>query len=193
MEEALASPVNGLKYSRPYTEEQIKNAGQGTDWLGLVTRNGQIREHNINLQGGSKETQYMLSFNYFDHKGIIRNSGLTRYTMKTNIDQRFLDIFKTGLNLTLTRIANDNTQLGKEQYENSGIIRSAIQMGPHIKAYDPETGKYPVNPLLGTQPNPYSLLNNIDRGNIDRLLGNIFIEAVPLNGLTLRVLSLIHI
>lgn len=187
MEEALASPVNGLKYSRPYTEEQIKNAGQGTDWLGLVTRNGQIREHNINLQGGSKETQYMLSFNYFDHKGIIRNSGLTRYTMKTNIDQRFLDIFKTGLNLTLTRIANDNTQLGKEQYENSGIIRSAIQMGPHIKAYDPETGKYPVNPLLGTQPNPYSLLNNIDRGNIDRLLGNIFIEAVPLNGLTLRV------
>ena len=114
MEEALASPVNGLKYSRPYTEEQIKNAGQGTDWLGLVTRNGQIREHNINLQGGSKETQYMLSFNYFDHKGIIRNSGLTRYTMKTNIDQRFLDIFKTGLNFTLTCIANDNTQLGKE-------------------------------------------------------------------------------
>lgn len=87
----------------------------------------------------------------------------------------------------MTRIINDNTQLGSDQYENSGIIRSAIQMGPHIHAYDPETGKYPVNPLLGTQPNPYSLLNNIDRGTTDRLLGNVFIEARPLDGLTLRV------
>ena len=100
--------------------------------------------------------------------------------MKTNIDQRFLDIFKTGLNLTLTRIANDNTQLGKEQYENSGIIRSAIQMGPHIKAYDPETGKYPVNPLLGTQPNLV-----VDRATLDnqgRLLGQVRELLVLANG-----------
>lgn len=187
LEEALASPVNGLKYIRPYTAGQIAEAGEGTDWLGLVTRNGQIQEHNINLQGGNGETQYMMSFNYFNHDGIVRNSGLTRYTMKANLDQKFLHIFKAGLNLTMTRIINDNTQLGSDQYENSGIIRSAIQMGPHIQAYDPETGKYPVNPLLGTQPNPYSLLNNIDRGTTDRLLGNVFIEARPLDGLTLRV------
>ncbi|MCC8170184.1 MAG: TonB-dependent receptor [Parabacteroides sp.] len=187
LEQALASPVNGLKYVRPYTEEQIAEAAEGTDWLGLVTRNGRIQEHNVNLQGGNRETQYMVSFNYFNHDGIVRNSGLTRYTLKANIDQQFLSIFKAGLNLTMTRIVNDNTQLGSDQYENSGIIRSAIQMGPHIAAYDEETGRYPVNPLLGTQPNPYSLLNNIDRGNTDRLLGNVFIEARPLDGLILRV------
>lgn len=70
---------------------------------------------------------------------------------------------------------------------NSGLIRSAVEMGPQIQAYDPATGKYPTNPLVGTRPNPYSLLNNVDRGNTDRLLGNIFIEARPLDGLTLRV------
>lgn len=187
LEEALASPVNGLKYNRPYSNEDIANAGEGTDWLGLVTRNGQIQEHNVNLQGGNEATKYMVSFNYFDHEGIVRNSGLSRYTLKANLDQKFLSIFKTGLNLTMTRILNDNTQLGAAQYENSGIIRSAIQMGPHIQAYDPETGKYPVNPLLGTQPNPYSLLNNVDKGSTDRLLGNVFVEATPLDGLTLRV------
>ena len=52
---------------------------------------------------------------------------MKRYTMKTNIDQKFLDIFKAGMNLTLTRIDNDNTQLGDGNFENSGIIRSAIQ------------------------------------------------------------------
>ena len=187
LEEALASPVNGIKYSRPYTEQEIANAGAGTDWLGLVTRNGHIQEHNINLQGGSQGTLYMLSFNYFNHEGIIRNSGMTRYTMKANIDQEFLNIFKAGLNLTMTRIINDNTQLGSDKWENSGLIRSAVEMGPQIQAYDPATGKYPTNPLVGTRPNPYSLLNNVDRGNTDRLLGNIFIEARPLDGLTLRV------
>lgn len=59
------SPVNGIRYNRPYTEQEIANAGAGTDWLDLVTRNGLIQEHNINLQGGNKRTQYMLSFNLF--------------------------------------------------------------------------------------------------------------------------------
>ena len=92
----------------------------------------------------------MISLNYYDNEGIIKNSGMTRYTVKSNIDQRFFNIFKTGVNLTLTRIDNDNTQLGSKQYEKSGIIRSAVQMGPNILAYDPVRKIYPVNPLLGT-------------------------------------------
>ena len=187
LEEAKADPVNGIAYSRPYQDNDIKNAGFGTDWLGLITRNGQIHEHNINLQGGSENTQYMLSFNYYDHQGIVKNSGMTRYTMKANIDQKFLNVFKAGLNLTMTRIDNDNTQLGSGKFENSGIIRSAIQMGPNILAYDEKTDTYPINPLLGQQPNPYSLLNNTDKGRTDRILGNVFIEAKPIFGLTLRV------
>ena len=133
LEEAQANPVNGIDYSRPYQDSDIKNAGPGTDWLGLITRDGQIHEHNINLQGGSESTQYMVSFNYYNHQGIVKNSGMTRYTAKANIDQKFLNIFKAGLNLTLTRIDNDNTQLGSGKFENSGIIRSAIQMGPNIQ------------------------------------------------------------
>ena len=140
---------NGVAYSRPYSDNDIAGAGPGTDWLGLITRDGQIQEHNVNLQGGSESTQYMVSFNYYDHQGIVKNSGMTRYTAKANIDQKFLNIFKAGLNLTLTRIDNDNTQLGSGQFENSGIIRSAIQMGPNIQAYDEATGTYPINPLLG--------------------------------------------
>ncbi len=186
MEEVAANPYNGVKLSYPYTDAQIAAAREGTDWLGLITRNGRINEHNVNLQGGSDKTQYMLSFNYFDQKGIVKNSGLTRYTLKTNIDQSFLKIFKAGLNLTMTRINNDNTQLGAARYENSGIIRSAIQMSPEVKAYDAETGTYPVNPLLAKQPNPYSLLTNTDQGRTNRLIGNVYIEARPLEELLLR-------
>ena len=187
LEAALAAPKSGLAYTRPYTDAQIAAAGAGTDWVGLITRNGHIQEHNLSIQGGSKDTQYMISLNYYDNEGIVRNSGMSRYTVKSNIDQRFLNVFKAGVNLTLTRIDNNNTQLGSAQFEKSGIIRSAVQMGPNILAYDHVTGTYPVNPLLGTQPNPYSLLNNIDKGRTDRFLGNMYVEARPIEGLTLRV------
>lgn len=187
LEEAIKSPVNGLDYTLPYSESDIANAGPGTDWLGLITRDGHMQEHNVTVEGGSKETSYRVSFNYFDQKGIVKNSGFKRYTVRSNFDQKIWKIFKLGVNMTLSRLVNDNTQLGSAQFENSGIIRAAVQMGPHIKAYDPETNTYPINPLLGTQPNPYSLLNNTDKGFTDRLLANAFIEADVIDGLKLRL------
>ena len=187
MAQAQAQPQNGVGHVYPYTEAQISAAGVGTDWLGLITRNGSVDEHNVSLQGGSDKTQYMLSFNYYKNNGIIRNSGMTRYTLKANIDQAFLNIFKAGLNLTMTRINNQNTQLGSGQYENSGIIRSAVAMSPEVKAYDEELKTYPVNPLQAKVPNPYSLLTNTDNGRTNRLLANLFVEARPLKELLLRV------
>lgn len=186
LEEVMKTPTNG-DYVKPYSDTDIANAGAGTDWLGLITRNGQINEHNLNVRGGSENTLYNVSFNYFDHKGIIKNTGLKRYSLKSNIDQRINSAIKIGVNLTLSRLDNDNSQLGDARSENSGIIRSAIQTGPHIAAYDETTGTYPINPLLGMLPNPYSLLNNIDKTNTDRLLANTFVEVMPVEGLQLRL------
>ena len=55
-----------------------------------------------------------------------------------------------------------------------------------MDAYDTETGTYPVNPLLPKLPNPYSLLTNTDRGRTNRLIGNVYLEVRPLDGLLLR-------
>ena len=54
--------------------------------------------------------------------------------MKANIDQEFLNIFKAGLNPTMPRLINDNTQLGSDKWENSGLMRSEGAMSPQIQA-----------------------------------------------------------
>lgn len=54
LEEARQNPYNGIQYQQPYTDEEIAQAGLGTDWLGLITRNGQIQEHNVSIQGEVK-------------------------------------------------------------------------------------------------------------------------------------------
>jgi len=186
LEQAMEAPRNGVQYRLPYTDKQINEAGEGTDWVKLVTRDGTIQQHNLGIQGGTELTKYMVSLNYFDHKGIIKNSEVKRYSARVNLDQTINDIFKTGVNLTLTRMDNDNTPLGAEQWEKSGLIRAAVQMGPHIKAID-ENGNYPINPLLPTQPNPYSLLTVTDNSKMDRVLGNVFITAEPMENLVFRM------
>ncbi len=186
MEEAMAEPVGGQQLQRPYTQKAINNVGRGTDWLGLVTRNGAVNQHNLSVSGGNEATKYLISGNYYKHDGVIKNSAMERFSFRTNIDQKISDYVNMGLNLTASRINNDNSQLGNGQFENAGIIRSAMKFGPHIRAID-EDGNYPINPLTALQPNPYSLLNISDEGKIERLLANTFVEIHPIKDLTIKL------
>lgn len=183
--EAEANPVNGL-YRKLYTQNAINNVGRGTDWLSLVTRDGSTVQHNLSVTGGTKFTKYLLSGNYYDQKGIAKNSEFKRYSFRANIDQDINKYVKLGVNFTASRIDNNNTQLGGDQYENSGIIRAAIQQGPHIKAID-ENGNYPLNPQLALQPNPYSLLTITDESRIDRFLGNVYVDIMPIKDLVIKL------
>jgi TonB-linked SusC/RagA family outer membrane protein len=185
LEEAKANPVGGDFY-KLYTQNAINNVGRGTDWLGLVTRDGTIQQHNISVAGGTKSTRFLLSGNYYDHKGVIKNSGFERYTVRGNIDQEINKFIKLGFNFSFSRINNNNSSLGSDQWENSGIIRAAIQQGPHIRAID-EDGNYPLNPQLSLQPNPYSLLTITDKGRVERTMVNSFIDITPVKDLVIKL------
>lgn len=184
--EAIAHPVNGIPFSRYYSDQQIRDAGNGTDWLSLVTRDGMIKQNNISVRGGTKSTKYFLSGNLFDQEGVVKNSDFKRTSFRFNIDQKLNDYVNFGMNMTTSNIKNQNSQLGGDQYENSGIIRGAIQQGPHILAID-EFGNYPINPDSAQEPNPYSLLTISDEGTINRMLTNFYLEIKPFAGLTARV------
>ncbi|MGM5468968.1 SusC/RagA family TonB-linked outer membrane protein [Flavobacteriaceae bacterium LMO-SS05] len=186
LEEAMANPVNGIPFSRFYSDDQINNAGSGTDWLSLITRDGSTQQHNLSLRGGTESTKYYLSGNLYEQKGVLKNSAFDRASLRFNLDQKINDYVSLGMNLTMSRINNENSQLGGDQFENSGLIRSALQYGPHIKAID-EFGGYPINPDNALEPNPFSLLTITDQGTIDRTLTNFFVEVKPLAGLVARV------
>ncbi|HIZ25620.1 MAG TPA: TonB-dependent receptor [Candidatus Barnesiella merdipullorum] len=185
LQEAIDSPKNGVAYKLSFTDKEIAAAGEGTNWLDLITRNGSVQQHNVSVQGGSQNTKFMMSLNYYDNKGIIRNSGMKRYSAKVNVDQTINKYFKTGVNITASRVDNDNTQLGAAEYEKSGMIRAAVQMSPNIPAQD-ENGNYPVNPQLPTQPNPASLLLNTDKGLMDRILANAYVTYEPIKDLMFK-------
>ena len=187
LEDAIADPSGGVAFTRYYSDEEINNAkaSNGTDWVDLVTQNGIIQQHNLSLRGGTETTKYFLSGNLFEQKGVLKNSDFNRASMRFNLDQTLNKYLKVGMNFTTSRIKNDNSQLGGDQFENSGLLRSALQYGPHIAAIDNE-GNYPINTSSPDQPNPYSLLTITDESETNRTLANFFLEVRPFKGLVAR-------
>lgn len=185
LQEAIADPLTG-EYRQPYTQNAINHVGRGTDWISLVTRDGHTIQHNLSLSGGNKFTKYFLSGNYYNQDGIIKNSQFKRYSIVANLDQKINQYLSLGLNIVASRINHTNSQLGDDEYENSGIIRAAIQQGPHIPAID-EFGNYPLNPQLSLQPNPYSLLTITDRGLVERFLLNTYLNITPAKDWLIRL------
>ncbi|MES3019276.1 MAG: TonB-dependent receptor [Bacteroidota bacterium] len=184
--QAVANPVNGLQPNFRYTQAQIDAAGEGTNWVDLITDDGNVQQHNLAVSGGSKASNYYLSGNFYDNQGVVKNAALKRYTFRMNYSQELSPFVKLGIQMTGSRQHTKNTQLGDTQFEASSLIKSAVDFSPAVQAID-ANGKYPLNPEQGLRPNPYSILQISDNSAIERALINANLDIKPHKDLTVQV------
>lgn len=167
-----------------YSDSDIANA-QDTDWLSEVTRTGIQHTHNLSLTGGSDKLQFLTSLNYFNQEGIVKNNGMERFTAKMNLDYIISNIFRAGVSFNLSRNSYNNVPLGQYNYENAGIITSAVLFDPSIPVRD-KNGKFSVFADQTQFPNPVSLLGIEDKTTKDRVLASGYVQAEPIKGLLLK-------
>ncbi len=173
--------VNIFPYDPIFTQEEIDNADEGTNWFEEVTRPGKIQDHNITVKSGNEKTKYFASFNYFDQQGILKNIDLTRYTGRLNIDQKLANWIDLGINLSASHITNNNSQMGGVD-DNSGLLSTAYQYPATLTVKD-SLGNYPVNPDRPNLANPVSLLEIEDITTTQRYLARVFLKVRILEGL----------
>jgi TonB-linked SusC/RagA family outer membrane protein len=171
-------------YKQRYSDESIA-AAETTDYFKEVTRKGVQQSHNFSMTGGSEKTQYMASINYFDQQGVIKNNNMNRLTANVNLDQQVSKYVKTGVSFNLSRNRYDNVPLGDAEWENSGVIVSAVRFAPFVPVRD-KNGKYSLNPDMTQVPNPVSLLDIVDNTTKDRLLGSAYLQIEPIKDLLLK-------
>lgn len=116
--------------SNPYSPEEIAAAGEGTDWFGLLTRDGSINQHNVSVSAGTESTRFLASLNYYKQKGVIKNSDFQRISGRINLDQDLGKYVKAGINATYSTIFNNNVPLGEGNAENSSLLNSALHYAP---------------------------------------------------------------
>ena len=172
-------------FTPKYSDEEIANPARNTDWLGAVLRTGFQTTHNVSINGGTDNTQYMVSGNFTMQDGVVKNNGIERYTLRTNLDQRLSKYVKVGLNLTATRSQYDNVPLGDGDSEYASILVAAARFNPLIPIKD-ENGEWSNNPEATFLPNPVSLLDVTDKTVKDRLLGTFYIDIEPVKDLHIK-------
>lgn len=168
-----------------YTQSQIDNPANNTDWYKEITRTGFQTQHNLSMNGGNDHTKYLVSLNYFKQNGVINNNGLNRYTGRVNFDQKISKTIRAGVNLTFSRTNNDDVPLGAGQNENASILVAAAQFNPLLPIKD-ENGDYVLNQQAAFLPNPVSLLEVTNKTTKERFLGTAFVEYNPIQELTLK-------
>jgi len=178
------TPSSTAAYTPKYTDQEIADA-KTTDWMDEITRTGIQTSHNISISGGTEKSKYLASLNYFDQKGVLKNSDMQRITANLNSDYDLSKYVKAGLSFNISRNKYGNVPLGTGGNEYSGIIAAATFFEPNIPVYD-ENGDFSESNVYKQRPNPVSMLDIEDKTTKDRVLGTGFISVEPIKGLIIK-------
>ena len=161
--------------SAVFNEEDISRIGGGTDWQDEVFRSAPLMNHNLAVSGGSENTNYYASFNYFDQEGVVRNSGIKRYTGRINLETNIGNRAKIGLNFNTSLIKNNNNVDGVNTNEEAGPIYSSLLYDPTEPIFN-QDGTFSQSANL-TVNNPVTLINAIlSESETNRTFGNAFLN-----------------
>ncbi|UCS92847.1 TonB-dependent receptor [Echinicola marina] len=156
--------------------------GRTTDYIGALLRTGSIQSHQVGVSGGSEKTQFFVSGNYFQDKGVVKNQDFTRYNFRANIDHKINDKIKIGTS-TLVSYSERNG-------ENFNPIGGAMQENPLGKPYDDEGNLIFLPTSDGLRTNPLAEIvpgANMDLTKRYRIFNSIFGEWQISKGLSYRV------
>jgi TonB-linked SusC/RagA family outer membrane protein len=171
-----------------FSQAQIDAAGEGTDWLGLLMRNGTIQEHNLSITSGTDRTKLFTSFNYYNNKAIVDNSDFVRYSGRVNLEQKLHERVKLSVQMTMSQISSSNQSTGNGgNSEKFNSLQSAYAFAPYLSVYD-NAGKF--TRTLNTQiTNPAAYLIIQDRIRTKRFFIAPNLEIKILNNLKLNLVG----
>ncbi len=72
-------------------------------WMDNLLRTGFRQEHQLNVNGGTEKTKYMISLGYLNEDGILKTTGFERYNGRANVNTQVNDWFQANLNIGLSQ------------------------------------------------------------------------------------------
>ncbi|UII24602.1 TonB-dependent receptor [Fulvivirga maritima] len=177
-----------------FTNQEIAQLGEGTDWLDqVIVDNAKMQNYNLGLTGGNENSVYSSSLSYTQQEGVLGGKDLSnyeRYVFRMNSEHHLYDdIITLGENITYSYV-NQNGIQDDGLYNNS--FRSAFNTHPLMPVFNPDGTLYSNAQGefidAGGLSNPYAemIYFNQNESNNQRMVGNIYLEAEPIEGLTFK-------
>ena len=158
------------------------------NWLDAVYNNAALlQNYELSVSGASDRTNYYISGGYYNQDGIAVGSYFDRYSLRANVEQRAADWLKIGTNTMLNYQGIEQADEGS--YTLVTPISAARFMLPYWNPYRPDGSIASIDDgtWKGDGQNPLEWLEKNRREYKKyKLVSNIFAEATPVEGLTIR-------
>jgi len=162
--------------------------GVGTNWQDVIYRTGQLQNYQLSVSGGSDKITYYLSGNYYDQKGIIINSGYSKFSFTSNIKAQVFDWVHVGANVFSQHADLDGVNSQTGGYYQPSVPDLAYKFMPTVGIYK-EDGTYTITDRGIRADNPYANAVEYTQENIsDITQGNFFAELDLLKGLKFKTM-----
>ncbi len=92
---------NGVPY-RFQTMEDYLTTDSGIDWQDEAFKPTWSQNHEVSLRGGTKDSQYIVSYTYFDENGIFQGTGNAKHAARAKFNQRITKWLKMDMTVSYT-------------------------------------------------------------------------------------------
>ncbi|QNE42328.1 TonB-dependent receptor (plasmid) [Hymenobacter sp. NBH84] len=175
----------------PADYRAILNSGlQGNssfDYQDFVTQKGLIANYSLSASGGTEQNRYLISGNYFQQDGIVKQSGLKKYVVRFNDDATLTKFLKAGVSATFTHANQTGAGDGTGNPFYSTVLQNAIQANPITSPYNAD-GSYSYNTITSFTPNLGRYLDEqkFNKTRNNTLFSSAYLDVSLLKGLNFR-------
>lgn len=164
-------------------QSYLDGSDKGIDWMDEILRTGITQNYKVVLTKGNADTQYYISGNYLNNKGVVNHTAYERYQAKMNIHSsiyKWLDV-----TADLQYAHSKGTGAGNfGMNESNNVLWIGYNYSPTMPMYD-NMGNFHKDPYNSIQSNPYGLLaGNASQSRRDIINGRIDLKFNILPGLT---------
>lgn len=157
--------------SHPYLSDSL-NAyyNNSTNWQAVFYKPTYNYSHNVNISGGSQKFNYKVNMGIYDQKGIIENTGLTRYSLNMNTryqpSEKF--ILAAAINSGLAQKRNGS---------GNSLVQDGVAEGTNASSLLPAPSQYSEN------NNALASISVRDDNKTIQIQPSIDIQWTPVEGL----------
>lgn len=164
------------------------------NWLDDIFQKGKINSYNLSASGKNEKTNWFVSGGYFNQEGLIIGSDFERATVRVNLETKFNNFIKLGVNLS----PSFSKQKSVVEGWTDSPLQQAILAEPFFTPYN-DNGELNISQQIkwhnngGTDgalvENPVAIaLQKKDEKSKFRLFGSTFLELNLLQGLVFKTL-----
>ncbi len=180
----LLSAAGFMKASAQYNFGLI-NKGANTNWQNEIFQTAYTESHNLSYSGGTKNGSYYTSVGYLNQQGVIRRTGLKKFTARFNATKKlFNDRLNITTNLAVSKIDDSRVPIGSTGGYEGDVLISALKANPTFPVYNPDGTYFQYS---STYRNPVAMINlTNDHTYTDHILGNLSVTYKIIDGLTFK-------